>query len=253
MSDQDESLDRGPVEGGTPGPGPSEDDLEALRAYEEALAADAADASPAEAGAAERAGTGTGATGAGGGAGAAGAAGGGSGAAGAGDRPGEPASADPLVEIELVRAERDEYLDALRRLQAEFDNYRKRMVRQQTELLERAAQGLVERLLPVLDALDLAVAHGGDEQEGGQQATLGRIAALLADVLSKDGLERLGAVGEAFDPTVHDAVVHVPAEPADGEQGEDGGEPGAVVDEVLRPGYRMKGRVLRPAMVKVRG
>ncbi|HLX78057.1 MAG TPA: nucleotide exchange factor GrpE, partial [Acidimicrobiales bacterium] len=64
--------------------------------------------------------------------------------------------------LERVTTERDEYLNTLQRLQAEFDNYRKRMLRQQTELLQRASEGVVERLLPVLDTLDLALAHSGD-------------------------------------------------------------------------------------------
>ena len=70
-----------------------------------------------------------------------------------------------LAEEAIVAAERDEYLDALRRLQADFDNFRKRSMRQQTELLERANEGLILRLLPVLDALDLATAHVRSQEE----------------------------------------------------------------------------------------
>lgn len=212
MSSEDEPVE--PVEdeeGAAPLPGTSEEDLEALRAFEAALAED--------------------------------------GGLQAADAPSEGAA-----QLEQAVRERDEYLDALRRLQAEFDNYRKRVAREQSELLERASQGLLERLLPVLDALDLAVAHAkpaaGDQDEA---ATLGRITALLGDVLAKDGLERIGEAGEHFDPTVHDAVLHVPSE--DGEDGEraEAGPTGPIVEDVLRSGYRIKGRVLRPAMVKVRG
>lgn len=153
----------------------------------------------------------------------------------------------PDGDLGRVTAERDEYLDVVRRLQAEFENYRKRTVRQQTELLERAAEGLVERLLPVLDALDLALEHARSTPEEDDVA-LGRIAALVGDVLAKDGLTRIGEVGETFDPTVHEAVLHVPADEGDETTGQ-----GPVVDEVLRAGYRLRGRVLRPAMVKVRG
>ena len=140
----------------------------------------------------------------------------------------ETAPADP---VETVARERDGYLDDLRRLQAEFENFRKRSVKQQTDLLERAAENLVRELLPVLDVADLARAHGADDQVGGA----------LFDVLGKEGLERLDPVGEAFDPTEHDAVMH--------EEGD--GEPEVL--EVMRAGYRWRGRLLRPAMVKVKG
>lgn len=139
-------------------------------------------------------------------------------------------------QLRQVTRERDEYLDALRRLQADFENYKKRMLKQQTEQLERAAGNLVDKLLVVLDTADLAVRHGAGE--GTRQ-----LRGSLLDVLSKEGLDRLDPQGEAFDPTVAEAVAHEP----DG----DGGGP--VVAEVLRAGYRWKGRVLRPAMVKVRG
>ena len=133
--------------------------------------------------------------------------------------------------IEVLAAERDQYLDDLRRLQAEFENFRKRSVKQQTDLTERAGETLVRELLPVLDIADLARAHGADDQVG----------AALFDVLAKEGLERLDPVGEAFDPAEHDAVMH--------EEGD--GEPEVI--EVMRAGYRWRGRLLRPAMVKVKG
>ncbi len=149
-----------------------------------------------------------------------------------------------LIEQDIDRlvAERDEYLDSLRRLQADFDNYRKRAVRQQTELLERASANVLVELLPVLDALDLADAHAGD---GDDTAALTQIATLLRGTLEREGLERIDAVGVAFDPTIHDAVAHEPA-------GEDDETKGSV-SEVMRSGYRLKGRVVRPAMVKVKG
>jgi molecular chaperone GrpE len=168
-----------------------------------------------------------------------------------------------LDEELLVKAlaERDEYLDALRRLQADFENFRKRTDRQLDEVRSRASESLLERLLPVVDAFDLAVAHLGGgaasaHSASGQSlrelpgesealAALVQVGGLLRDTLAKEGLERIDAVGVAFDPTVHDAVAR--AEPAEGD------EPGAVVDEVMRAGYLLKGRVLRPAMVKVRG
>ncbi|MDA8290909.1 MAG: nucleotide exchange factor GrpE [Actinomycetota bacterium] len=154
-------------------------------------------------------------------------------------------------ELELVASERDEYLDALRRLQAEFENYRKRTARQQSEAFERAAESLIERLLPALDALDLALAHAGrrDEPPTDVELAFAQIGSLFRDVLAKEGLERIDSTGVAFDPTVHDAVAHVPAEEGAELPGE---PPGPAVVETLRTGYRLKGRVLRPAMVKVR-
>lgn len=134
--------------------------------------------------------------------------------------------------LNRITRERDDYLDQLRRTRADFENYRKRMVRQQTEHLERAAEGLVEKLLPVLDSFDAAIDH----QQGYEQ-----VQAALMSTLEKEGLERIQPLGKPFDPTEADAVAH------------EAGDDGPVVAEVLRSGYRWKGRVVRPAMVRVRG
>jgi molecular chaperone GrpE len=164
-----------------------------------------------------------------------------------------------LDELGEAQRERDEYLDTLRRVQADFENYRKRMLREQTSLVERATEGLVAQLLPVLDALDSAIAsertpaggpaHKGlappaeierEEQELAKvRKGLELVRSELFGVLEKAGLSRVEAEGKPFDPNEHEAVMQ--------EEGE--GEP--VVSEVVRPGYRLKGRVLRPAMVKV--
>jgi molecular chaperone GrpE len=168
------------------------------------------------------------------------------------ERSADAAIDDELAEIlsevdgDPVARERDEYLDTLRRLQAEFDNYRKRMSRQQTELVDRATQSLVERLLPTLDALDLALAHTSGEEDAPDRQALTQIAALVRDTLTREGLERIDAIGAEFDPNVHDAVVHLPHE--DGSE-----ETRVIVAEVLRAGYQLKGKVVRPAMVQVRG
>jgi molecular chaperone GrpE len=154
--------------------------------------------------------------------------------------------------VAVLTRERDEYLDALRRLQADFDNFRKRTVRQQSEALERAGEAVIERLLPVLDALDLALAHAGERSETGPgdlEPAFVQIGNLLRDALAKSGLERIDGTGVEFDPTVHDAVAHVA--PEDGAGGGADGATGPVVVETLRAGYRLKDRVLRPAMVKV--
>lgn len=150
------------------------------------------------------------------------------------DSPTETQTPDDRVAI-AVR-ERDEYRDALIRLQADFENYKKRIIKQQTDHLERAAQSLVDKLLPVLDTADLALAHGGGED-------VKQVTGALAGVLEREGLERIDPAGGPFDPTLHDAVAHEPGDADDQQE----------VVEVLRAGYRWKGRVLRPAMVKVRG
>jgi molecular chaperone GrpE len=142
--------------------------------------------------------------------------------------------AEARAAIAAMASQRDDYLDSLRRLQADFENYKKRVARQQVDQVERAAQGLVDKLLPVLDTADLAISHGGGDEVTQLRAT-------LVAALEREGLERIDPVGEPFDPNVADAVAH---EPGEGE---------ATVAEVLRAGYRWKGRVLRPAMVKVRG
>jgi molecular chaperone GrpE len=142
-----------------------------------------------------------------------------------------------VVESDLasLEAERDDYLDQLRRVHADFENYRKRVMKQQAELAERATEGLVGDLLPVLDACDAAAQHGDE--------AAAPIAKALVDVLTKQGLEKVAPEGEPFDPNQHEAVAH--------EEGE--GDGGPTVAEVLRAGYVWKGRVLRPAMVRVRG
>lgn len=155
---------------------------------------------------------------------------------------------DITVAEDTVRRERDEYLDMLRRIQADFENYKKRMVRQQTDVLERAAEALLVRLLPVVDAFELARAHLENEGSTESKALL-QAASLLSDTLAKEGLERLDDDGADFDPTRHEAVEH---QPADSGAGQDAAA-GPVVSEVLRPGYRYKGKVIRPAMVRVRG
>lgn len=160
-------------------------------------------------------------------------------------------SSPEIGDLKEVIAQRDEYLDSLRRLQAEFENYKKRVAKQQSDQVARAALSLVDKLLPVLDTLDLAISHIGDAESADGRALVA-VSGQLRDVLSKEGLERIDPVGEVFDPTAHEAVGHAPAD--DGQSDPDGsgaGEP--VVAEVMRAGYRWRGAVVRPAMVTVRG
>ena len=145
---------------------------------------------------------------------------------------------DDLAELARLQTERDEYLDALRRVQADFENYRKRVLREQTALVERATEALVEQLLPALDSFELALAslEGSDEKV---HKGMELVRAQLHDVLAKAGLSEIEAKGHPFDPTVHEAVA----------QDGDDGDP--VVSDVYRTGYRLKDRVLRPATVRV--
>ena len=115
-------------------------------------------------------------------------------------------------------------------------SYRKRVAKQSEELRERAAESLVTQLLPVLDTADLALSHGAGEE-------VKQLSASLFGVLEKEGLEKIDNAGDPFDPAHHDAVAHEPSDEGGGQE----------VAEVMRAGYRWRGRVLRPAMVKVRG
>ncbi len=137
-----------------------------------------------------------------------------------------------VADLERVVAERDQFLDAYQRSAADFDNFRKQSQRRLGDEVARSSGALVERLLPVLDACDGALAHGVVEVEP--------ISAALLAALEKEGLVRVDPIGEPFDPTVADAVVHEP-----------GGGGDHIVAEVMRAGYTWQGRTLRPAMVKV--
>ncbi len=169
------------------------------------------------------------------------------------DGPGAPAGGAILDDAASLAAERDEYLLALQRLQADFENYRKRVLRQQEEQSARAAVDMVGKLLPVLDTLDLARAHlapGADGPGGEEAKALDQARAQLLDALAKEGLDRVDQAGVPFDPVVHDAVAQAPADQGSEGAGIAGGQE---VDEVMRAGYRWRGQVLRPAMVRVRG
>jgi molecular chaperone GrpE len=138
-------------------------------------------------------------------------------------------------------AEAEQYRDHLQRLQAEFDNYRKRVLREQTTAVEQAAQPVFRRLLEVLDDFDLALMHAQDRPDFDRFLHgVELVYAKLLDTLRAEGLERMDAQGKPFDPATHEALMQT----GDGE-----GDP--MVADVLRPGYTLKGRVLRPAGVRV--
>jgi molecular chaperone GrpE len=146
------------------------------------------------------------------------------------------------ADLAKAKAEAESYLDDLRRLQADFDNYRKRTLREQTARAASASQALVARLLPVLDNFELAVSSAEQSRDfdrmlKGVEMVFGE----LREVLESEGLVRIEAEGKPFDPERHEAVIAVEEEDA---------EPGMVVD-IVRAGYELRGKVLRPAMVKV--
>jgi molecular chaperone GrpE len=141
---------------------------------------------------------------------------------------------DLLESLESVTRQRDEYLDGLQRLQAEFDNYRKRTMAATEDRVASGLSRMAESLLPVLDACDAAVLAG--------EESIGPVGKQLLDVLAKEGLERIETVGRPFDPAVHEAVLH---EPGDSDR--------PTVTQELRAGYVWRGKVLRAAMVKVSG
>jgi len=161
---------------------------------------------------------------------------------------------DPLA---AVRAERDEYLDALQRLKAEFDNYRKRVARDQQELAARAHERLVAELVPVLDDLERALAHGfrsgvgeadpsapdrlrrAGADEGDLDEGLRLIHRQFSAALAKEGLTLVETDGK-FDPHTQEALL---SQPSDAEEG--------TVIQVLQKGYRLGDRVLRPARVVI--
>jgi molecular chaperone GrpE len=155
---------------------------------------------------------------------------------------GDAASPDPGSLSERPAAERlaADRLDQLLRLKADFENYRKRVIREQTDIVERASLRLVEKLLPVLDdferGLEAARKEGAENIFRGLELVLTH----LRTVLEAEGLERVSVEGSVFDPHQHEAVSSVPG---------DVDEP--TVLEVVRPGYRVKGRTIRPALVHV--
>ena len=158
------------------------------------------------------------------------------------DEPGvEETPAGSAAELAEAKAKADEYLQHLQRLQAEFDNYRKRVIREQTSTLELAAEPVMRRLLEVLDEFELALLHAHEDVDRDRFLKgIELVYAKLMDALKSEGLQRIDAEGAPFDPNLHEALMQT---------GDGGGEPH--VAEVFRPGYTLKGRVLRPAGVRV--
>ncbi len=139
-------------------------------------------------------------------------------------------------ELEAVRRERDEYLDNMRRMKAEFENSRTRLEREHTRSLELASERLVKELLPILDNLERALEADGDVKEG-VEATRDQ----LVDILAREGLNPISSEGQDFDPAVHEALMSKPSD----EHEED------TVIQTLERGYVLKGKPIRPAKVVV--
>ena len=149
-----------------------------------------------------------------------------------------PVPAEPAA----LQAERDELLDTLQRVQAEFDNYRKRAARDQQSLVARAHERLVKELLPVLDDLERALQVSSVDSTSDSlklEEGVALVTRSLADILRKEGLEEVPTEGK-FDPHVHEALLSQPSE----------AEEGAVI-EVLQKGYRLGEQLIRPARVVV--
>jgi molecular chaperone GrpE len=145
-------------------------------------------------------------------------------------------------EIDRVRAERDALLDRLARLQAEFDNARKRSAREQQEFREFASGDVIKNILPVLDSFERALkVSGGGSGSNDLRSGVELIFRQFQDALQKLGVQPIESVGKPFDPRVHEAVEMVDTTDAADHQ---------VLDEFQR-GYNYKGRLLRPAMVRV--
>jgi molecular chaperone GrpE len=149
-------------------------------------------------------------------------------------------AASPEAELEKVRAERAAYLDRLARLQAEFDNFRKRNAKEQQEYREYALAEALKQLLPILDSLDRAVKTDAASLQDFQSG-IELIDKQFHDALAKLGVQPIVTEGAAFDPNLHQAVQMVDTDDA---------EDNHVLDELQR-GYKLKDRLLRPAMVRV--
>ncbi|OLN30484.1 nucleotide exchange factor GrpE [Desulfosporosinus metallidurans] len=146
------------------------------------------------------------------------------------------------AELAQAKAKAEEHYDHLLRLQAEFDNYRKRTLKEKTEIIKYASERLVGELLPVLDNFERAASAAQinpDFTSFSQGVEM--ILRQLQTALSKEGLKAMDAVGQPFDPNLHDAVLRVDSEE----------HPENTVVEELQKGYFLKEKVLRPSMVKV--
>ena len=151
---------------------------------------------------------------------------------------------DTSEQAAQLQRERDEYYDLLLRKTAELDNYRKRTDRERASLQQSAAADFITELLPLVDDLERALSADAESATASSyRAGVELIHKQLLGLLEKRGVEPIDALGSTFDPQFHQAVATVPTE-------DDEHDDGTVI-EVLRRGYTQRGRLLRPAMVKV--
>ncbi len=155
--------------------------------------------------------------------------------------PEDPEKRVEELEQRLVEAEgeRDQRLDDLRRLAADFDNFRKRAARDQENLVARAHERLMKALLPVLDDIERALVAAGEHEEARLHEGVELVARELREAVKREGLQEIETDGR-FDPHVHEALLSQPSEQEEG-----------TVIEVLQKGYRLGDRVLRPARVVI--
>jgi molecular chaperone GrpE len=146
-----------------------------------------------------------------------------------------------LSELEQARAEAEELRDRFARLQAEWDNFRKRTANERAQERSRATEHLMERLLPVMDDLERAIEHSDTASEASLKEGIAGVYKKLGEALEREGLVAIDPAGEAFDANMHNAVSKV----------EDASVPDETVTQVYQKGYKMADRVLRPAMVVV--
>ncbi|HET6199836.1 MAG: nucleotide exchange factor GrpE [Candidatus Acidiferrales bacterium] len=154
---------------------------------------------------------------------------------------GASAETAPVPELEKLVAEKTDLRNTLVRLQADFDNYRKRIERERHQERHRGAETLVEHLLPVLDAFDRAISAHPDAAHDEYRTGFQLIRKQLFDALAKQGLQKIETDGKRFDPHMHHAI----------ERRETSDEPDGAILEELQAGYTFHGKVLRPAMVRV--
>ena len=155
-----------------------------------------------------------------------------------------------IGERDTAASERDDFKDSLQRLKADFDNYKRRVREREQHITEQASAEFAEKLIPVLEGLEAAMSS--DAASAADQSGIEQIAKLFFSTLEAEGMEALRPEGDLFDPNLHEAIEHIPSAASSGNDA-DSPEGVPVVVEVFRTGYRWKGRLLLPALVKVQG
>ncbi len=145
-------------------------------------------------------------------------------------------------QLEASDKEAEEYLDHLRRLKAEFENYKKRMIKERQQIVNWAVEDLIKEFLPVLDDMERAIESSKISKNFSSLVQgIEMVYNHFKNLLKKKGLEEIAAEGEEFNPEIHEAIQRIESDK----------HPDNVVVEEMRKGYKMKGKVLRPALVKV--